>query len=317
MGVGLGQNISLPGFVGGITGPVPIQKTDPEYSEEARAAGLEGTVTLSGMIGADGFMRDPQVTGPLGLGLDEKAVEAVRQWKFTPWPVTWSVGVDFVLPSKQSRWHLIQAAFETPPGASRPVFASANYPRGPGIRVTVFDEGRIIQAIGRQAFVRLSFDVDEQGTPVHFQVKRASLALWGEEAIAVVRAWRFQPAMKNGIPVSVPCTLDLGWGATTLSSSALTWLRSAMNQPPQQHLYRVEIRGTGSEYPEAALNAGLEGTVTVYVLVEEDGTRKDVRALTSLGLGLDEKAVEIASTFNHFAPITPGPVIVDVIFRLH
>jgi outer membrane biosynthesis protein TonB len=38
----------------------PIQKTEPEYTEEARRAELEGTVVLIGVIGEDGFAHDPQ-----------------------------------------------------------------------------------------------------------------------------------------------------------------------------------------------------------------------------------------------------------------
>jgi TonB family protein len=57
---------------------------DPEYTEEARKAGLEGTVILYAEVGTDGYARNIRVTRRLGLGLDEKAVEAVRKWKFRP-----------------------------------------------------------------------------------------------------------------------------------------------------------------------------------------------------------------------------------------
>jgi TonB family protein len=77
----------------GVAHPLPvigdaIQKTDPEYTEEARVAELEGTVVLRGTIGEDGFAHDLEVLEPLGLGLDEKAIEAVRQWHFHPAAVT-------------------------------------------------------------------------------------------------------------------------------------------------------------------------------------------------------------------------------------
>src|SRR2546425_1079694 len=113
----------------------PIQRTEAEYSEEGRLAELEGIVLLSGVIAEDGSARDLRVTRPLGLGLDEKAIKAVREWRFTPGShqgrpvqVTANVAVDFLLPSKQSRWHLIRVAFDPPEGASRPGFRSAKYP---------------------------------------------------------------------------------------------------------------------------------------------------------------------------------------------
>ena len=69
---------------GNVAAPVPIYQPWPPYSEEARKAKYQGTVVL--LIGVDqkGNVRDVQVSKPLGLGLDEKAVETVRTWKFRP-----------------------------------------------------------------------------------------------------------------------------------------------------------------------------------------------------------------------------------------
>lgn len=69
---------------GGVSAPALLYRVDPEYTEEARKAGLEGTVILYAEVGTDGYARNIRVTRRLGLGLDEKAVEAVRKWKFRP-----------------------------------------------------------------------------------------------------------------------------------------------------------------------------------------------------------------------------------------
>jgi periplasmic protein TonB len=69
---------------GGVSAPRAIFAPDPEYSEEARKAKYQGTCVLWLIVGPDGRPRDIRVTRTLGLGLDEKAVEAVRQWKFDP-----------------------------------------------------------------------------------------------------------------------------------------------------------------------------------------------------------------------------------------
>jgi protein TonB len=57
---------------------------DPAYSDEARKAKLQGLVTMRVLVGADGRVRDVQVTRGIGLGLDENAERAVRGWQFVP-----------------------------------------------------------------------------------------------------------------------------------------------------------------------------------------------------------------------------------------
>jgi TonB family protein len=69
---------------GGITAPTLLRKVDPEYAEPARKAKLEGSVTLKAIVDAEGNARDISVVSGLGMGLDEKAIEAVRRWKFKP-----------------------------------------------------------------------------------------------------------------------------------------------------------------------------------------------------------------------------------------
>jgi periplasmic protein TonB len=65
-----------------VTQPVLLARKDPEYSEEARKAKFQGTVQLSIVVNASGQVTNINVLRGAGLGLDERAVEAVRQWKF-------------------------------------------------------------------------------------------------------------------------------------------------------------------------------------------------------------------------------------------
>src|ERR1039458_4188623 len=69
---------------GGVTAPVLLYKKEPEYSEEARKAKYQGTVLLYIEVDPSGKATNIRVQHSLGLGLDEKAIEAVRQWKFKP-----------------------------------------------------------------------------------------------------------------------------------------------------------------------------------------------------------------------------------------
>jgi TonB family protein len=69
---------------GNATLPRIIFSPDPEYSQEALDAHVNGIVALSIVVGSDGKPRDIKVTRSLGHGLDEKALEAVREWRFQP-----------------------------------------------------------------------------------------------------------------------------------------------------------------------------------------------------------------------------------------
>jgi len=69
---------------GSIEEPQRIRYVPPEYPELARRARLEGVVVLRIVIDEQGRVEDAEVLRPLGLGLDEAAVEAVRQWRYTP-----------------------------------------------------------------------------------------------------------------------------------------------------------------------------------------------------------------------------------------
>jgi periplasmic protein TonB len=69
---------------GGVSAPKAIYSPDPEYSEEARKAKFQGTCVLWLVVGPDGRPRDIRVQRTLGLGLDEKAIEAVKTWRFDP-----------------------------------------------------------------------------------------------------------------------------------------------------------------------------------------------------------------------------------------
>ncbi len=94
LGIGTGRGLG-PGSVagygggafrvgGGVSAPRAIYSPDPDYSEEARKAKVQGVVTLWMIVGPDGNPRDIRVQRSLGMGLDEKAIAAVRTWRFEP-----------------------------------------------------------------------------------------------------------------------------------------------------------------------------------------------------------------------------------------
>ena len=82
-GTGSGGSVYQAGR-GGVTAPVPIHRVEPEYSEEARKAHAMGAVLVLAEVGPDGRVHNARVARSIGLGLDEKALEAVSQWLFRP-----------------------------------------------------------------------------------------------------------------------------------------------------------------------------------------------------------------------------------------
>jgi TonB family protein len=69
---------------GGVSAPIAIFTPEAEFSDEARRAKYQGVCLISLIVDAQGNPQDPRVIRALGMGLDEKALEAVRKYKFKP-----------------------------------------------------------------------------------------------------------------------------------------------------------------------------------------------------------------------------------------
>jgi TonB family protein len=107
-GLGPGEGGGTGGGVfqvgGGVTEPRLRSRTDPEYSEDGRKARAQGTVELLIVVREDGTVDFKELTKRLGYGLDQKAIDAVKKWRFEPGkkdgkpvPVYVSVLVNFTL----------------------------------------------------------------------------------------------------------------------------------------------------------------------------------------------------------------------------
>jgi TonB family protein len=112
----------------GVSAPALTFKSEPEYSQEARQARLEGSNTLYLQVSPAGTATNIHVVRMLGMGLDEKAMEAVKRWRFTPamkdgHPVTVeaTVQVNFKLLSSPSAQASSNSSELAQAGASRSV----------------------------------------------------------------------------------------------------------------------------------------------------------------------------------------------------
>jgi protein TonB len=108
-GVGSGEGGNIGGGLyrvgGGVSAPVALNSVEAEFSDEARRAKYQGVCLISLIVDAQGNPQNPRVVRALGMGLDEKAIEAVKKYKFkpamkdgkTPVPVMITVEVNFRL----------------------------------------------------------------------------------------------------------------------------------------------------------------------------------------------------------------------------
>ena len=104
-GYGGGAGGGLYHVGGGVSAPVPLNSVEAEFSDEARRAKYQGVCLIYVIVDAQGNPQNPRVVRTLGMGLDDKALEAVRKYKFkpamkdgkTPVPVGITVEVNFRL----------------------------------------------------------------------------------------------------------------------------------------------------------------------------------------------------------------------------
>jgi TonB family protein len=181
----------------GIVAPFVVAKAQPEYSAEAQLAKLEGSVLLSVVVDAAGQPTDIQVDRPLGLGLDESAVENVRHWQFTPGTkagaaVAVRVNEEVFFHTQRNLWdwHVVRVVFAPPDGAARPVVIKTKFP------ATVDEE--------ENASVTIAFEVGRNGVPANASVVKSSNSKWEKDLLVALReGWRFRPGTQNGKPVVV------------------------------------------------------------------------------------------------------------------
>ncbi len=68
----------------GVTAPKLLHKVEPEFSLEAENARIQGSAVYSIVVGKNGRPRNIELLSPIGYGLDEKGIEAIQKWVFTP-----------------------------------------------------------------------------------------------------------------------------------------------------------------------------------------------------------------------------------------
>jgi TonB family protein len=195
--------------VGGrISPPEALSSVNAEFSDEARRARYQGVCLISLIVDAQGNPQNLHVVRALGMGLDEKAMEAIRQTKFkpamkdgtTPVPVMITIEVDFRLYARDQPDPTAAPGFDTVPANVQPPFL-LHY-----VKPKYSPYGRKNRISGDCV---IGLTVDILGEPQNVHVVRSLEPSLDENAVAAVKRWRYTPAIINGKSVPFEGTVKV------------------------------------------------------------------------------------------------------------
>ena len=302
---------------------VATRTVEPEYTPEARAACLQGTVILYLEVNGEGDLARAEVIQSLGLGLDEKALEAVRQWRFKPAtkdgePVTvaQSAEVRFHLDLDLS-WEIQRSGFRVNRPSSEPM-SQLSLPlltqyTSPAPEACPADGGAVI----------VDLQVTPKGQPDHLKLVEGPGDAASAAVLAAIRSWRFRPGFLNGKPRQGNGTVVLHCRAAQPVAAAFP--ASVAPAAPQRigagtsvpvPLYKIE-----PEYSVPARQAKIQGSVVLSMVVDASGLTRQISVLRPLGMGLDQQAMAAVSQWRFKPGMKDGKPVnirtkVEVNFRL-
>ncbi|MEI9974117.1 MAG: TonB family protein [Ignavibacteriota bacterium] len=289
----------------------PIREIKPEYTAEARSAGLQGTVSLYVETDTQGHPSTVQVMQGLGFGLDEKAIDAVKQSQYSGAGLQ-ALYVQFRLDSP-GPWSVAAEAYTvTIPEGQRVSEVVKPVPSK-----YVAPDPSACQSAGN---VALRLIVGANGEPRDVKAVPEQSSPLAAAAVKAVEAWQFVPAALDGQATEAYAEVELECHPNGMV---------LQSERPTEPVYKVGngvsvpvlLSKVEPEYSEAARQAKYQGSNQLYVQITPEGKPAVMRVTRSLGLGLDEKAMEAVLRWR-FKPSTKDgkPVTVEanieVNFRL-
>jgi TonB family protein len=304
--------------------PMVIYKVDPEFSAEARQAKIGGVVLIGLVVNSQGVPENLRVLRAVGHGLDEQAVEAVKQYKFKPAmedgnPVAKEINVEVNFKTMDS------------PGQSGGASAPALSP-GPNIRsvdykglnsVTIQEVGERFNQDGIGLSPETPYDVARVARAA--AVLKQLLAEHGHpNAIVTVSTQAIPP---GAIAVQFNVKEGPKGAASKPSETPVAEAAPRAQSAPQQY-DGIPVRKIGGgvtepeliyhvepEFSAEAKKAKFNGIVLVNLIVDAKGKPQNVHVLRGVGMGLDEKALKAVRAYR-FRPATeygkPVPVGLNV-----
>jgi TonB family protein len=271
--------------VGGrVSAPRLVYSPDPEYSAEALDLKYEGFCVLSLVVGTDGRPRDIKVVQELGHGLDEKAVEAVKEWKFEPAmkdakPVAVQIYV-------QVQFHRNELFDSDPQQELAKHVAQSN-------KISPYTTEQLAKLHAKCAlFMNTTIEeLESVQVPLPHECVEllASMRSMRKEEPAYIAAQLVRICTKNS---PLPCAT-----------------------PPRA------VFAPDPEYSQEARDAHCQGTSVLWMIVGTDGRAHNIKVARGLGHGLDENAIEAVKLWRFEPAISQGKSVavqinIEVTFRL-
>ena len=176
---------------GAVSSPTLLHYVNPQFSEQARAAKFSGMVLVTLIVDANGMPQDVHVLRGVGMGLDEEAVEAVKQYTFRP-------------------------AMEN----GKPVAVQLNVQ----VNFQILDSPKVLHSVPLElspeaiqsrasGAIQVAFIVDKDGNAQNVHVTRGAGMGMDERAVEAIKQYKFEPFLKDGQPVAQATTLELKFDA--------------------------------------------------------------------------------------------------------
>jgi TonB family protein len=324
----------------GVSAPKMMYFPTCEMPELARKLRAQGNVTLSLVVTAEGAIRDVRVVKSAGYGMDELAVDCLRKSRFkpgekdgTPVDVEFLTGRDFGMRPQPRLWGAGPVVFPTVEGVTTPILKSGAVPtseREPGDEVVLFE-----------------FTVDPKG-----QV-RDIRALEGRESASLsvlaksLSSWKFTPASSASGPVAATGKVVFIKGEDYFRYRVYTSFRNSGSvHPPEpkpavapaaprsvvtvtvplrvnlepEEATRYLVDRVAPVYPEAAKVARIQGTVSLSITIDTDGSVKSIEEISG-PRELIAAATEAVRQWRYKPVVFQGQAreattVVDLVFEL-
>jgi TonB family protein len=272
--------------------PKLIKRIDPVYPEEARQKGTQGVVILEAKIDESGRVMDTLVLRSVP-GLDEAAVEALKQWVYEPMAIKgkavkalFTVTVNFRLGEKDIE-KFAEGAVKVKDEIKPPKLVKVVQPKYP-------EEAK---KAGVEGVVILQARTDIEGKVKDVMVLRSVPAL-DQAAIDAVRQWVYEPLLIDGKPREAVFT-------TTVRFVFDEKKAAGQEEKTGEVLVPKLIKRVDPVYPEAAAKSGIEGIVLLEATTDEQGNVVKVRVLKSVPQ-LDQAAIDALKQWKYDPMIIEG-----------